>query len=153
MNNKLFSGLAGIILCSLFLNSPAMARLYKWVDENGVTQYTQTPPPKGDFTDIKPPAKPAVDPAQAKSALDKRLEGFNKRRDDLGKSKAEANKQAAEKAEKTAKCKKARENLAFLQTHARIRSKDRDGKVTMLPEEQRQARIKQANDAIKGYCQ
>lgn len=153
MFNKLFCTVIAAILGSLLcLSSPAMAKLYKWVDENGVTQYTQTPPPKGGFSHVKPPSKPAVDPQKAKSDLEKRLESFQQRRDDAGKEKAEANKKAAEKAEKTAKCEKARKNLTFLQTHARVRETGKDGTATLLGEDKRQERIKQANEAIKEYC-
>lgn len=141
------------IVFSLLLAPPAMARLYKWVDENGVTQYTQTPPPKGDFNQLRPPPKPAVDPEQAQSELNKRLESFQQRRDEASKGKAEADKKAAEKAGKDAKCKQARKNQQYLETHSRVRETDTAGKVTLLPEEQRQARIKQATDAIKEYCQ
>jgi hypothetical protein len=153
MFNKLFCAVTAVIFGSLLcLTTPAMAKLYKWVDENGVTQYTQTPPPKGGFSQVKPPPKPPVDPQQAQSELEERLEAFQQRRDDAAKSKAEANKKADEQAEKAAKCEKARKNLTYLQTHARVRATDKAGKATLLSEEQRQARIKQANEAIKEYC-
>jgi hypothetical protein len=153
MFNKLFCTVTAAIFGSLLcLATPAMAKLYKWVDENGVTQYTQTPPPKGDFSQVKPPPKPAVDPQRAQDKLEIRLDAFQQRRDDAAKSKAEADKQAAERAEKAAKCKKARKNLTFLQSHARVRTTDKDGNATLLPEEKRQEKIKTANEAIKKYC-
>lgn len=153
MLNKLFAtatvAIFGALLC---LTSPVMAKLYKWVDENGVTQYTQTPPPKGDFSHVKPPPKPAVDPQKAHSEMEERLKAFKDRRDEVAKGKAESDKKAAEKAEKSAKCEKARKNLTFLQTHARVRETAKDGSATLLGEEKRQERIKQANEAIKEYC-
>ncbi|WP_126453965.1 DUF4124 domain-containing protein [Sulfuriflexus mobilis] len=153
MSNKLFSTVIASIFAGLLcLASPAMATLYKWVDENGITQYTQTPPPKGDFSQVTPPPKPAVDPQQVQSELEKRLEGFQERRENEAKAKAEADKKAAEQAEQAAKCEQARKNLTFLQTHPRIRAIDKDGKATQLAEEERQARITQANEAIKQYC-
>lgn len=153
MFNKLFctviAAIFGTLLC---LSTPAMAKLYKWVDENGITQYTETPPAKGDFNQVKPPPKPAVDPQKAQDEMDKRLESYQQRRDDAARDKAEADKNAAEKAEKAAKCNKARDNLAYLQSHARIRVTDKDGNVALLGEEKHQEKIKQANDAIKAYC-
>ena len=153
MFNKLFCTLTaaafGTLLC---LSSPAMAKLYKWVDENGVTQYTQTPPPKADFSQVKPPAKPAVDPKKAQSDMEKRLEAFKERRDGSLESKAEADKEAAEKAAKTEKCNKARKNLAFLQSHSRVRTTDKDGKATLLGEEKRQEKMKNSREVIKKYC-
>lgn len=153
MFNKLFCTVTAASFATLLcLTTPAMAKLYKWVDENGVTQYTQTPPPKGDFSSVKPPPKPAIDPQKAQSDLEKRLDAFKGRRDDINKDKAEANKEAADKAAKAEKCQQARKNLAFMQSHPRVREKDKDGKVTLLGEDKRQERIKQANDAIKEYC-
>lgn len=153
MFNKQFPTMIAVIFAGLLcLSSPAMAKLYKWVDENGVTQYTQTPPVKSDFSQVKPPPKPAVDPKKAQSDLNKRLEAFQKRRDDTTKNKTEADKKAKENADKAEKCKKARKNLTYLQTHSRIRNKDKDGNVTLLAEEKRQEKIKQANDAIRDYC-
>ena len=153
MVNKLFSTVTAAIFGALLcLTTPAMAKLYKWVDENGVTQYTQTPPPKADFTQVKPPSKPAVDPQRAQDKQEIRLDAFQQRRDDAAKGKAEADKKAAKKAEKIAKCKKARKNLTFLQTHNRVRTTDKDGNATLIGEEKRQEKIKQANDAIKAYC-
>jgi hypothetical protein len=154
MFNKLFRTVTATIFCSLLcMATPAMAKLYKWVDENGVTQYTQTPPPKGDFSQVKAPPKPAVDPQRAQDRMEIRLDAFQQRRDEAAKSKAEAAKKATERREKAAKCEKARKNLTFLQSHARVRVTDEEGKATQLPEEQRQARIKQANEAIKQYCE
>lgn len=39
-NNKLF-----LVLLSLTLSAPALAKVYKWTDASGVTHYTSTPPP------------------------------------------------------------------------------------------------------------
>lgn len=153
MFNKLFFTVVTSIFAGLLcLTSPAMAKLYKWVDENGVTQYTQTPPPKGDFNQVKPPPKPAVDPQRAQDEMEKRLDAFQKRRDDAAESKAEANKEASDKAAKAEKCNKARKNLTFLQTHSRVRTTDKDGNATLLGEDKRQEKIKTANEAIKQYC-
>ena len=35
------------ILIILFISSPVGAQVYKWVDENGVTRYSDSPPPEG----------------------------------------------------------------------------------------------------------
>jgi hypothetical protein len=53
---------AACALCA----APAQAVLYKWVDEKGVTQYTETPPPEGKAAKKleiapSPPAPPAND--------------------------------------------------------------------------------------------
>ena len=157
MRTRLFRALptllAGASLAALLVMSPpAAAKLYKWVDENGVTQYTAYPPPKGDYKNIKAPPKPAVEPAKAKSDLEQRIEDFNKRRDDGSKSKAEADKKSAEAAENKAKCAKAKQNLEYYETHPRIKFKDNDGQVSVLGEEQRQKKMQDIRDVIIQVC-
>jgi len=136
----------------LLLPALGVAKTYKWVDENGVTQYTSTPPPTGEFKTVKPPPKPAVNPVKAQGELQKRLEAFDKRREEEGKAKAEASKQSAEVAKTKENCEKAKKNLEMLQTKVRIRYTEKDGSLRFLGDEERQANIKRAQDAIKSYC-
>ena len=148
LKNLMVAGLA----CGLLLSNAAMAKTYKWVDENGVTQYTATPPPTGDFKAIKPPSKPAVDPAKAQGEFDKRLEAFNKRKEETDKAKSEANEQAAKDAEAKKNCEQAKKNLNLLQTKVRVRYKEKDGTVRYLTDEEREANLKRAQEAIKSHC-
>lgn len=48
----------------------AAAQMYKWVDEKGVTHYSESPPPTGksETVPIKPRAAPAPEPAKAMPA-------------------------------------------------------------------------------------
>ena len=137
---------------SITLAETALAKTYKWVDENGVTQYTATPPPEGDFKTIKAPAKPAVDPAKAQSDLEERLEAFNKRKEDTEKANKEASDLAAKDAEAKKNCDQAKKNLNLLKTKVRIRYKEKDGSSRYLTDDEREANMKKANDAIKSYC-
>ncbi|MCK4742404.1 MAG: DUF4124 domain-containing protein [Sulfuriflexus sp.] len=139
------------LLClmgSIALTETALAKTYKWVDENGNTQYTATPPPTGDFKTIKAPAKPAVDPAKAQSDLDKRLEAFTKRKDDANKAQKEADEEATNNANKKSNCDQAKKNLTTIKTKVIVRKADGN----ILTEKERSDRIKTANDAIKKYC-
>lgn len=137
-------------LC-LLPSQPSLAKTYKWVDENGVTQYTQTPPPKGDYKSIKT-TKPAVDPETAKKQLQDRVDAYDERRKQAADSKAEANKQAANTAKKQADCDKAKKNLEYFETHTRIRFTDKDGNVSYLPEEERQKKMAASRENIKKLC-
>lgn len=157
MRTALFRALPTLLVSAslaalLVISAPAAAKLYKWVDENGVTQYTAYPPLKGNFKELKKPAKPAVAPAKAQSDLEKRLENFNKRRDDSAKSKAESSKKAAEAADSKANCAKAKKNLDYYTTHPRVKFKDKDGNVVFLGEEQRQKKMQDIRDVIKKVC-
>ncbi len=153
MRNTLTTLLSLLFLLGNFaVANIASAKMYKWVDESGVTQYTATPPPNGDFKTIKPPSKPAVDPVKAKGEFDKRLENFNKRQEETNKAKKEADKKAAKKAEYKKNCDKAKKNLNLLQTKVRVRYTDEDGSVRYLTDDERAANLKRAQEAVKSYC-
>jgi len=143
-----YTFVAGILLSP----SQGVAKTYKWVDDNGVTQYTATPPPAGDYKTIKDPAKPAVDPVKAQGELEERLKAFNKRQDEQSKEKAEATKKAEETATAKKNCEQAKKNLDVLQNRVRIRYTEKDGSLRFLGKEERKANIKRANEAIKSYC-
>ena len=143
------------LLCvvgSLALTELAVAKTYKWVDEDGVTQYTATPPPTGDFKTLTPPPKPAVDPVKAQGDFEKRLEAFNKRQEETSKTKKQADEQAAKSAAAKKDCEQAKKNLNLLQAKVRIRYTDKDGTVRYLTDEEREAKLKNANDDIKSFC-
>ena len=127
-------------------------KVYKWVDENGVTQYTQTPPPKGDFVGVKDPVKPAIAPEEAKKQLQERVDAFQKRRDDTGKAREEAEKKKTEDDKKLADCEKSKKNLANFKANSRIRFTDKDGSVTVMPEEERQKKMQEMQDNINTLC-
>lgn len=136
----------------LAASGSAGAKMYKWVDEDGVTQYTQTPPPKGDYKPVKPPPPPPSSAAQSKKDLDKRGEEFEKRREE----KAEADKKAAKDAKieqrNKSNCATARANLEKLKTGRRLRSKEKDGSIKYVTEDDRTARIEKAQEQIKKFC-
>jgi hypothetical protein len=138
---------------SLFAAQPGLAKTYKWVDENGVTQYTQTPPPKGDFKNIKAPPKPAIAPSEAKRQLQDKVDAYDERRTDAAKSDEEADKLRADTAKRQADCAQSKKNLEYFQSHSRIKYTGKDGNVTILPEEERQKKMATIRDNIKKLCQ
>jgi hypothetical protein len=56
-----------MLLISLAAGLLAGAEVYKWVDENGVVHYTDTPPESQQALqiDVSPPAEPVLPPEQA----------------------------------------------------------------------------------------
>lgn len=111
--------------CLLLLASaPAMAApVYKWKDANGVTQYSETPPPGKQFEtreQARGPASRAAAPAAA--AVPET-------------------------------CSNARANLALLEGKGQVVMREADGKpAAALTEEQRSAQKSLAEAAIKAYC-
>lgn len=130
----------------------AQAAMYKWVDENGVTQYSQFPPPSREYQTVVPPPPPAEDPEGAQ----KRLEELMKRQDESYKARTEAaekQKQATAEAERRKQnCSTARANLEKLTTGGNRRLIGPDGVAYYPTEEERQQRIAEARKQIEEFC-
>lgn len=135
------------------LCAPSSARVYRWVDENGVTVYSQTPPPSGDWDGVKTqPAPTAADHEAARERLKTQIEeSFDTEQD-----KKQAAEEQAKKAEKEAKraesCKAARQNLETLQNLGTRMVRTPDGRYLRLSEEEVAAKIDEAQRQIEEYC-
>lgn len=130
---------------------------YKWVDGNGVMQYTQTPPPPQHVLNKVAASTPAQQ--------DRMLE-IKKRNEQSRKSQnlSTAEEQAAESARKNAEadadfrnrnraeCQQLKLNLAQLKSGQRFRTIDGNGDRSYLTEEQKAAQIKQQTAQIQNYC-
>jgi len=138
--------------CVAFISSPVVAgkNYYRWVNERGNVMHSDRPPPQGvDYevvstistqsrqvdaeqgalaTETDAPQKPAPDP------------------DAVPKLEASIIKDPA-------KCTAARENLAKLDSKARIRMRDENGDPYFLTPEQQEQQRQRAQDAIDVHCE
>ncbi len=130
----------------------AQAAMYKWIDENGVTQYTQYPPPDRNAEVVAPPPPPAEDPQEARKKLDTLMQS----QDEQDKAAATAEGEQATTAEQAKlreqNCQNARSNLEKLTTGGRKRVIGADGVATYLTEEDRQKRLDEAQKQIEEFC-
>lgn len=151
LNRSIYSCIQIFVMCLLF--SSAHAALYKWVDAEGSTHYTQQPPPGDIEADIiKPP--PKVDTKGALKELDekqKSLEDIQKERE---KQVEDREFDEANAAIRKSNCQLGRDKMASLRSTAspQSRSVSADGTVYKKTEEQRQAEIKQAQEIIDKNC-
>ena len=132
------------------------ANSYKWVDSDGVTHYSQTPPRGKDYEKMRlkkaprssyqaPTAPPASD-ANSNPAPTTGSSGGSS-----AKNKADIEKELAKnKKIREQNCKGARQNLSIYSKYSRV--KQEDGKVVKLDSEERQRRIKESEEAIKEFC-
>jgi len=151
LNRNICSCIQIFAMCLLF--SSAHAALYKWVDADGNTNYTQQPPPgdiEGDV--IKPPPR-----INTKGALKE----LNENQKILEDTQKEREKQAEDQefdegnaAIRRSNCQLGRDKMASLKSTAKpqSRSVSADGTVYKKTEEQRQAEIKQAQEIIDKNC-
>ena len=128
------------------LSPPSQAAIYKWVDEKGVTHFTEQPPASGQGEKVQPrvyaPATPVAPPPKK----------------DAGTAEPKA-EQATPKAvmalppERMAEqCEQARQRLLQLESSPRILYRGEDGEMTRAPEEERQRMMDEERKRIELYC-
>jgi len=137
---------------TLFISTPLAAKSYRWVDENGVTVYSQKPPPSGAATEIKPPPPPAISPEEAQRKLDAQRQSLEDLREDRELKKKESGEKKAEAKRQKSNCEAAQKNLAALLSRPRARQKEPDGEYRYITEEARQEKIAEAKKHIQENC-
>jgi hypothetical protein len=134
----------------------AYAGMYRWVDEDGVTHYTQTPPINEESTLIEEPKPPTRSSDEAwKELNEQRL----KREDIKEKQKLKAadeerqRKIAKNKEIRARNCEAAQKNLANLESGPSNRLvKTASGEYKRLTEEDHQQMLEQARKDIEEFC-
>ena len=128
----------------------AYAAMYKWVDEDGNVQYTQSPPPAGiEAETIQPP--PEVDSAPAIKQMEEQDKQFDEIRKQQQKQADKDAQEAAKVAMQKKNCEMAKSRLeSYARPRVKFVQKD-DSRVTAT-EEERQEQIKKSEDMIKEFC-
>jgi hypothetical protein len=137
-----------LLVCAL---SGWAQSMYKWVDEKGVTHFSETPP-----ADDRKAAKvtPKVTPSSNPSAYDPH--GWKAREAESKKLKVDrglqeqADSQHREK--RAVACDRARSRIAFLQNTHRIHRDNPDGTRTYLGDAEREVEIARTREAAAEYC-
>jgi len=149
LNRSIYFAIQVIVLFLVAGNS--YAALYKWVDDDGNTHYTQNPPPGGIEADIiKPP--PRVNTEKASNELEEEQKYLEEIQEERSKqAKKEQNDQANEAIRKS-NCELGRNKLTNLTQRPRVQKVDKDGTVTRLTEEERLSKIMAAQELIDKEC-
>lgn len=128
---------------ALVIAAPATAQVYKWVDEDGVTHYTQQPPPGGDAQLIDPnvaqpsAAGPAGGGGDDTAAADE-ASGESSGDDGDSQSMAEF-------------CNQLRDEAQLLASDRPVKVQSGDS-VTDLTGDARQQRLQETRGQIEQYC-
>jgi uncharacterized protein DUF4124 len=134
-----------------FVCSTAFAATYKWVDEDGITHYTQKPPADGiESETIKPP--PSVHRDTGTRTLEEDQQLLEEGRENRAKQAEERQHAADEKARQKKNCEIARARLRSLTYRPRVFFVQPDGTYVRADEETRQVEIAKANESIKEAC-
>lgn len=143
----IISAIAGVALS--LCGTAYASQYYKWVDKQGVTHYSATPPAKGKGKPVKihtgtgmtvaAEKTPAAPEANTSAAKEPKVD-TNALADKL-------NEEARIKL-----CEDSRKNYKILMQNARIRMVQEDGETRVIGEEERQQQIKNAEKTIKETC-
>jgi hypothetical protein len=141
---------AAAAIVALSMAATVQAEIYKWTDQNGKVQYSQTPPAGVNATAIMP-APPPPNAGQPDAALKQRLKGFEERREARKKSEAQQVEDKEAEKVRAENCQRARGNLTALQSHGQVSLKEGDT-YRKLTEDERQVKISEAEAHIEEFC-
>jgi hypothetical protein len=146
--------LAGMTALVLILCTPAPAlAIYKWVDEKGVTHFSETPPPDGrKATKVQPKVTPPSGEA-APSNWKQREQDARKLRIEREQAneaaRAKAHNEAAERANR---CAKAKRELQVLNTQVPVYSINDKGERVYLEDRERAEEIALWTKEARDHC-
>ncbi len=147
--HRLFALTAGLLSLAV---AEAEAAMYRWVDDNGLTHYSQIAPPSGSFEVIESASQPATSGQDTVDDLNQQWQQMQDR-GAVRKERAEEQKAEQERAAlRQANCETAKNNLEILQGPPNRLIKTAEGNYRRLTEEERQERIEQAKEIMEKSC-
>lgn len=147
-----------LLLLALSSSGQAEEPYYIWVDEDGITNYSQRNPRNVDATFVsrsqafgtkKAPTQRGSQPGQV-PASESRAETTPAQDLEMDKEKRAVQEEIARI--RASNCSLGKRNLAKLQAYARIRIRDPDGGERVLTDNEKQQRIESAQKTIKDNC-
>lgn len=142
----------GAGLCLLFATA-ATAAMYRYLDENGQVVYSEKPPPSGNATLIKPPPPPPTQPPSAEGKPEgNAAAGDQPAGTDEPKTAEQEARDKESQRIKDSNCKTAREALKQYTDPQYGFVKTPDGRFVELTKERRTQGKKDAEKAVKEFC-
>lgn len=146
-----------LLLCALLTTTTGgHAATYKWVDENGQTVYSQSPPPAGTqgAERIKAPPRPSSDSKSAAQKTKDDAAAFNERREEKKTAEQDQKKKQQAEAERKKQCEQIRKDIEVLTTRPIVSRTDKSGgEPVILTAEERESEVKGLNELLKKHCQ
>ena len=148
-----------VFAAGLLLSSVVAAQQYKWVDQNGKTQYGDTPPPGVKAQRLKAPSGPAAAPsAAAKGDKGAKTEkplspeaAYRKRQEEAQKENEKQAQADQEAAAKRDNCARAQESLRAMES-GRVTRMDAKGERYYLDDQQIAAEQARARKIVQDSC-
>jgi hypothetical protein len=141
-----------LLVCLMLLASPPLfAETYKWVNEEGVVTYSQTPPTDGSAERVKTYGSQSNSSQSAESRLNQLRQKLADDEEDRNLEKEKRQEADEALAMKKHNCEAAHSNLRKLEGLGNRRYKI-DGEYRRLPEEERQRLMQKERGHIKANC-
>lgn len=149
------------ILMGGLLASPATdAQVYRWTDENGVTHFSQTPPPEGQEAEVRDVLESDPEPGSgnAPAGIDfdggadgggQELSAADLRRQELAQAREE---KRAQRAELRALCETSRSRLAQIEPSRRVFYINEEGQTVRMDDEERVSEVEELREFIDDNC-
>jgi len=135
------------------LAGPAPAETYKFVDDNGVTVYSQTPPPGAGAESVHiAPGPGGGETEAARERLGRQIEADFDQRTDDAKAAEEQARSAHTAADRADACAAARQNLQTLENLGARMLRMPDGKVRRPGEQERLNMMEETRGQIADLC-
>jgi len=139
--------------CNMIAASETI-QIYRWTDISGITHLSQFPPEDKNnnfIVEIIQMSIPVLEP-QKEQNKDERIASIHKYLEDRETARELKIKTADITKTNKNNCELARNNLALYQSGQRIRTRDNDGEIQILSEQERIKRIKRSDKNIQSYC-
>ena len=142
-----------VIITGILLSATLQAGVYRWIDENGVTVYSQVPPPVGvQKQQIEAPPPPPVTEKEAWEAVNRDWKAMHDRQDII-KEQATADSEHAEKTQNEQKnCAIAQRTIEQLEYSRRKLVKTADGQIQRMSAKEREQQLTEAREMESQYC-
>lgn len=147
---------------ALFGLTSAAFGQYVWIDEKGVKQYSDMPPPRSvppnrilkqprgaaPVVNDESPAAPAAPNAKPPMTLAEKNADFQKRRAEQAEKEKKAEEEAKQAADKARNCERARAYKRTLESGERIANVDKNGERTFISDDQRSRDIAETKNIL-----
>jgi hypothetical protein len=135
-----------LFLATLLVSLSASASIYKWLDDNGKVQYTQTPPMDRPSEEIKSVTGTSQPVAPPKPAKDESTKAVVEPEGEQG-----TTVEIIDKKDLNKYCADVKESYRVLQEHNRT-SYIKDGEVVAMPYEEKKRRMDELQQKMNEYC-
>jgi len=156
-----------LLVAGLLASSAVLAQAkYVWIDEHGVKQFSDTPPP-GNIPEkniIKQPHRTApqsnaapqsdsgTDQAKPTPSVADREADYNKRHAEQAAKDKKAAEEASKDQAKATNCTSAKQYLEALNSGVRMKTVDKDGQPAVMDDDQHAKETERAKQAVSDNC-